>query len=146
MDWLVPDLIKRCGEDSQVYFDEVSQVVVPNWYRGRIVLLGDACQCVSLVAGQGASMAMAGAYVLAQEIAEGEDVLFALARYQNRMQPSIETKQESGRNLAGWFVPRGPFRLAMRDLFMRLSTWGPVAHFVRKQLAAESVITTRAAF
>ncbi|HEY2748976.1 MAG TPA: FAD-dependent oxidoreductase [Polyangia bacterium] len=144
MDWLVPDLIVRCGENSQVYFDEVAQIVVPSWHRGRIVLLGDACQCVSLLAGQGASMALAGAYVLAEELAEGEDIAFALARYENRMQPSIETKQASGRNLARWFVPRGPLRLAMRDLFMRLSTWRPVAHFVRRQLAADSVVTRAA--
>ena len=52
LDWVVPELIERCGEDSSVYFDDVTQVVVPNWHRGRVVLLGDACQCVSLWPGR----------------------------------------------------------------------------------------------
>ena len=105
-----------------------------------MVLVGDACQCVSLLAGQGASMAMAGAYVLAEELSEAESVTLALTRYQHRVQPSIASKQASGRNLARWFVPRGPVRLAMRDLFMRLSTWSPVARLVRRQLAGDSIV------
>ncbi len=139
MGWIVPDLIERCGEDSDVYFDEVTQVVAPAWHRGRVVLVGDACQCVSLLAGQGASMALAGAYVLAEELARA-DTSTALARYQARLQPSIAAKQAAGRNLARWFVPRSPVRLALRDLFMRMSTWRPVASIVRRQLAADSVV------
>jgi 2-polyprenyl-6-methoxyphenol hydroxylase-like FAD-dependent oxidoreductase len=138
--WIVPELIERCGESSDVYFDEVAQVVVPEWHRRRIVLLGDSCQCVSLLAGQGASMAMAAAYVLAEELASTEDVPAALARYQQRVRPSIEHKQAAGRNLARWFVPRGPVRLALRDLAMRLSMWRPVARVMRRQLAADSIV------
>jgi 2-polyprenyl-6-methoxyphenol hydroxylase-like FAD-dependent oxidoreductase len=143
--WVVPELIERCGEDSSVYFDDVTQVVVPNWHRGRVVLLGDACQCVSLLAGQGASMAMAAAYILAEELSEAENISQALTRYEHRVQPNIATKQASGRSIARWFVPRGPVRLAMRDLFMRLSTWRPVAHVLRKQLAADSIVARASA-
>jgi hypothetical protein len=42
------------------------QVMAPRWFAGRVVLLGDACGCVSLLAGQGASLAMAAAYVRVQ--------------------------------------------------------------------------------
>jgi 2-polyprenyl-6-methoxyphenol hydroxylase-like FAD-dependent oxidoreductase len=136
--WLVPELIARAGDD--LYYDEVTQVVAPRWSTGRIVLLGDACQCVSLLAGQGASMAMAAAYVLAEELGQADDVERALGRYQRRVQPSIVTRQASGRNIAAWFVPRGPVRLAMRDLFMRLSTWRPVARVLRRQLAADRIV------
>lgn len=138
LDWIVPELIDRCGEDSSVYFDDVTQVVAPLWHRGRVALLGDACQCVSLLAGQGASMAMAAAYILAEELSQ--NIEQALARYQNRVRPSIETKQSSGRTMARWFVPRGPVRLAMRDLFMRMATWRPVAHLMRRQLAGDSIV------
>ena len=143
--WLVPDLVDRFSEAANVYFDDVAQVVVPKWHHNRVVLLGDACQCVSLLAGQGASMALAAAYILAEELSQAESIAAALARYQNRVQPSIETKQAAGRNMARWFVPRGPVRLAMRDLFMRLSTWRPVAHIVRRQLAADSIVARASA-
>ena len=64
----------------------------------------------------------------------------ALARYQNRVRPSIENKQAAGRNMARWFVPRGQVRLAVRDLFMRMSTWRPVARLVRRQLTGQSIV------
>ena len=138
--WIVHELVERARDAPSVYFDEVTQVVAPAWHKGRVVLVGDACQCVSLLAGQGASMALAGAYVLAEELGEAESVTLALARYQHRVRPSIESKQASGRSLARWFVPRGAVRLAVRDLFMRLSTWRPVAHLMRRQLAGESIV------
>jgi len=138
--WIVPALLERAQAAPSIYYDEVAQVVAPAWHRGRVVLVGDACQCVSLLAGQGASMAMAGAYVLAEELSEAESVTTALARYQNRVRPSIENKQAAGRNMARWFVPRGPVRLAVRDLFMRMSTWRPVASLVRRSLALESIV------
>ena len=138
--WIVPALLERAPDAPSIYYDEVAQVVAPAWHRGRVVLVGDACQCVSLLAGQGASMAMAGSYVLAEELSEAESVTTALARYQNRVRPSIEDKQAAGRNMARWFVPRGPVRLAVRDLFMRMSTWRPVARLVRRQLAGQSIV------
>ena len=90
-------------------------------------------------------MAMAAAYILAEELSTAENISVALARYEDRVQPSIETKQASRRSIARWFVPRGPVRLAMRDLFMRLSTWRPVAHLLRRQLAADSIVARASA-
>ena len=38
---------------------------MPQWHKGRVALIGDACGCLTLLAGQGSHMAMAGGYVLA---------------------------------------------------------------------------------
>ena len=138
--WIVPELLGKARAAASIYFDDVAQVVTPTWHKGRVVLVGDACHCLSLLAGQGASMALAGAYVLAEELSEAENIPLALARYQQRVQPSVVEKQASGRNIARWFVPRGPVRLAMRDLFMRMSTWRPVARLVRRSLAGGSIV------
>lgn len=139
--WLVPELLERSKEAS-VYFDAVSQIQMPGWSRGRVVLVGDACQCVSLAAGQGASLAMTGAYILTQELAQ-RDVASALARYQERMKPEIEKKQRAGRRMAKWFVPDGPISLAVRDAFTRLVSW-PVGQYLFKHfLASGSAINPR---
>lgn len=138
--WIVPELVERCDEAASVYFDDVAQVEVPARQKGRVVLVGDACQCVSLVAGQGASMAMAAAWVLAEELAQADDVERALERYERRVRPCIVDKQAAGRNLARWLVPAGPVRLALRDLVMRMSTWRPVARVVRQRLAGDSIV------
>ncbi len=80
MGWVIPRLLEKCSEANGIYFDSVSQVVLPAWSKGRVVLIGDACHCVSLVAGQGASLAVAGAYVLYQELTRpGSTLAAALA-------------------------------------------------------------------
>ena len=39
--------------------DQVAQIEVPRWSSGRVVLLGDSGQAVSLLGGQGASLGVA---------------------------------------------------------------------------------------
>jgi 2-polyprenyl-6-methoxyphenol hydroxylase-like FAD-dependent oxidoreductase len=138
--WIVPALLERCDRPG-IYFDEVSQVQVPRWSSGRVALVGDACQCVSLIAGQGASLAMAGAYVLAEEVARaGDDLPGALRRYQERVKPRIERKHRAGRRLARWFVPESRVRQAIGDLFTRMAEWPVVWRLLRRALAPESIL------
>jgi 2-polyprenyl-6-methoxyphenol hydroxylase-like FAD-dependent oxidoreductase len=115
-------------------------VELSRWHLGRVVLIGDACGCVSLLAGQGASMAMGGAYVLAEELDSGCVLDTALARYQERVKPFVERKQRAGRKIARWFVPESRVTLALRDLAMRMSAWPVASWFMKRQLSSESVI------
>ena len=78
---------------SALYYDQVAQIEMPNWTRGRVALLGDACQAVSLLAGQGASLAVAAAYVLGTELRRTPTVPEALARYRSRLAPVVAEKQ-----------------------------------------------------
>lgn len=138
--WVVPDLLDRGGQTADLFFDAVVQVVMPRWSRGRVMLVGDACQCVSPLAGQGASLAMAGAYVLAQELdACNQDVASAGLQYERRLRPEVERLQRAGRRLAGWFVPSSPTRLLLRDLLTRFATWPIVAPLVRRSMGASPV-------
>ena len=138
LDWLVPELLERCDRPPEIYLDDVSQIELPAWSRGRVVLVGDACQCVSLLAGQGASIAMAGAYVLAQELADDE-VGPALARYELRLRPSVERTQRAGRQIARWFVPETALRRALRDTVLRAATWPLASGFLKRQIAGRSI-------
>lgn len=136
MGWIIPRLLRQCSEQHSIYFDAVSQVILPKWSQGRVVLIGDAAHCVSLVAGQGASLAMAGAYVLHQELARQREIPVALARYEQKLRPLVESKQRTGRSLARWFVPDSEFRIELRDLFLRTSTWPIASQLTRRQIGA----------
>ncbi len=136
--WVVPRLLELLQQAPSVYFDSVCQVVLPSWSNGRVVLLGDACQCVSLLAGQGASLAMAGAAILATELERSATPL-ALQRYEVRMRQAVEARQRAGRNLARWFVPDQPWALAFRNWVLRMSFWPPAAWLLRRQLAGGSL-------
>ena len=51
-------------EGTPLFFDALTRILIPRWSAGRR-LIGDACGCPTLAAGQGSHSAMAGAYVLA---------------------------------------------------------------------------------
>src|ERR1700735_4410219 len=88
--WEVPGLLTAMREAPDFYFDSVSQVRMGSWSAGRVALVGDAGYCPSPLSGQGSSLAMVGAYVLAGELrAAGGDHRHAFARYQQRMQDFV---------------------------------------------------------
>jgi 2-polyprenyl-6-methoxyphenol hydroxylase-like FAD-dependent oxidoreductase len=139
VNWVVPELLDRLDRSS-LYFDEVSQIALPGWSRGPVVLVGDAAYCVSLVAGQGASMAMAGAYILADELARsGGDLAAGLSAYEKRLRPRVEAIQASARRLAGWFVPANRTQQAINALLTRMIEWPLAWRFVRRMLAPGSL-------
>lgn len=115
--WILPEALARCPAPPELYHDLVTQVEMERWHQGRIVLVGDACQAVSLFAGHGASMAMAAAWVLADELTSGGE----LARYQDRMAPVVTEVQRFGRRFVQWMAPSNRWRIVARDLIFRFA-------------------------
>jgi 2-polyprenyl-6-methoxyphenol hydroxylase-like FAD-dependent oxidoreductase len=70
--WETSRILAELERTQDLYFDRVSQIKMPTWSRGRVALVGDAAFCVSLMAGQGAALAMTAAYVLAGELSKAE--------------------------------------------------------------------------
>ncbi|ASU84735.1 hypothetical protein CDO52_19735 [Nocardiopsis gilva YIM 90087] len=118
--WILPDALRQCPQPPDLYYDPVTQVEMEGWSRGNVVLLGDACQAVSLFAGHGAALAMAGAWVLAEELGAAKgDMAGAMARYEERMRPAVTQTQEFGRGFVGWMAPGSRWRIAARDWLVR---------------------------
>ena len=46
-EWKIPELLGAARNDPELYFDSVSQIHMPSWHNGRIVLVGDAAHCAS---------------------------------------------------------------------------------------------------
>lgn len=117
------------------YVDHVAQTVVQPWVRGRVVLLGDACAAVSLVAGQGASLAIAGAEKLAEELAWARhpgDVTAGLAAYERDWRPIIEREQARGRRAAAAFAPHTRLELEANRALWRAAAIPGVVHLVAR--------------
>jgi 2-polyprenyl-6-methoxyphenol hydroxylase-like FAD-dependent oxidoreductase len=118
------EIMKRLDACSGLYFDSVSQIRMPAWSKGRTVLVGDAAYCPSLLAGEGAAFAMAGAYILAGELQHaGGDYLRACRMYEERFRPFIERKQRSAEQFAASFAPRTRLGLRVRDLVLRATSF-----------------------
>lgn len=121
MGWLVPEALQLCPPTPEIYYDEVAQVVMPRWHKNRVVLIGDACSAVSLSAGQGASLAVGAAYVLAEQLRRTSSIERALDFYEQLWRPEVEEKQRAGRDAANRFLPSSPFELWKRRTMLRLA-------------------------
>lgn len=92
--WESPALLKAMGAASDFYFDAMAQVYMAGWSRGRVTLVGDAGYCPSPLSGQGTSLALVGAHLLAEALAAaGGDHVRAFAAYERRMRPFAELNQ-----------------------------------------------------
>jgi 2-polyprenyl-6-methoxyphenol hydroxylase-like FAD-dependent oxidoreductase len=119
--WECPRILAAMEHVGDIYFDRVSQIRMDRWAKGRTTLVGDAAACVSLLAGEGAGLAMAEAYVLAGELQNcGGDYVAAFAGYQERMMPFLKRKQRSAARFASSFAPKSALGITVRNLVTRL--------------------------
>lgn len=90
----VPGLLAELRKADDVYADAVAQIRMPGWSAGRVALVGDAAYAPSFFSGQGTSLALTGAYVLAGELARARgDHRSALAAYQRTVRDYVERNQ-----------------------------------------------------
>jgi 2-polyprenyl-6-methoxyphenol hydroxylase-like FAD-dependent oxidoreductase len=137
-DW-VDRALAHCPDGRGLYYDQVAQIEMPGWSKGPVTLVGDACQAVSLMAGQGASMAMGGAWVLARQLATHPgELATALTRYEQRMLPFVRRKQRTGRRTARWMVPDSHWRIRLRDRIMSVANLPGGPTLLRPTLATAS--------
>lgn len=93
--WVIPKLLDAMWDAGDFHFDSMAQIHLDAWSNGRVVLLGDAGYCGSPLSGQGTSMAMVGAYVLAGELkAAGGDHRAAFANYERELRGYVAANQE----------------------------------------------------
>ena len=95
--WEIPRLLEMMPTAADFYFDVAAQVRMAHWSQGRVALVGDAGYCASPMSGQGTSLALIGAYVLAGELAAAAgDYQRALHQYEIEMRPFVMLNQELG--------------------------------------------------
>ena len=92
--WVVPEILAAMRSAPDFYFDEATQIRMERWSSGRVGLVGDAAYCCSPVGGQGTSVALIGAYILAGELAaastEGHvDHRRGFAEFEQRLRPHV---------------------------------------------------------
>jgi 2-polyprenyl-6-methoxyphenol hydroxylase-like FAD-dependent oxidoreductase len=121
MGWIAEDLLQE-RDDVPLYFDSAIQIVMPTWHTNRIALLGDACGCLTLLAGQGSHMAMAGAYIIARELERNNgDCRAAFPAYETFMKPHVRRKQDEAARTANAFVPQSKFEMLYRYPLLRIA-------------------------
>lgn len=92
--WEARRVLDGFDRADDLYFESIGQVRAPRWSSGRVALVGDAAYCASPVSGMGTSLSIAGAYVLAGELASHPHHRDAFAGYERRMRPYVEQAQQ----------------------------------------------------
>ena len=94
-------ILDSMSDDDPIFHDGFTQIDMPKWYKGRVCLLGDAASCPTPASGVGASMALAGAYVLAKYLAENDPHEKAFVDYDTYLRPIINKAHKMARSQAG---------------------------------------------
>ncbi|MFE7796822.1 FAD-dependent monooxygenase [Nocardia sp. NPDC057440] len=134
--WQTPTLLHALPQSPDFYFDTVSQIHLDRWSYGRVAVVGDAAWCPSPLSGQGTSMALVGAYVLAGELkAAAGDQRVAFGRYQAALQPYITENLTLGWNNATQMVAADRRAIRTQTTMLRM-----LRHMPCKGLALRPII------
>jgi len=103
---------------------------VPTWHNDRMVIIGDAAHATSPSSGQGASMAIEDAIVLAKCLRDIPDTAAAFAQFQELRKARVERVVKHGKR-SGDGKAQGRFGAMIRDLVLPL--------IVRRMVARNSL-------
>ena len=78
------------------------------WFRGRVILIGDAAHTTSPHLGQGAGMAVEDAIVLSQELSSSGALEDSLARFMRRRFERCKFIVEKSELVGTWQMNRSP--------------------------------------
>ncbi|WP_249199505.1 FAD-dependent monooxygenase [Gluconobacter sp. Dm-62] len=142
MGWEVPRLLDAMAQADDLYFDSVSQIRMPHWSKGRVALVGDAAFAPSFRSGQGTSLALVGAYVLAGELASHDDPQDAFAAYERLARPFVEANQGlATADNGAFFLPRTQKDIETRDrVLAEIARSGTVGLFDDTKQAVHSAL------
>lgn len=99
-------------------------MTMPRWHHGRVCLIGDAAHATSPSAGQGASLALEDAMMLARCLRDADDPARAFTTFAALRRPRVEAIVRQSRRNGDGKAPSGPIAEWLRDralpLFLRL--------------------------
>ncbi|MCJ1714743.1 FAD-dependent monooxygenase [Curtobacterium sp. VKM Ac-2922] len=121
--WETARVLDGFAASDDVYVDDLTQIRMRRWHRGRTVVVGDAAWCVTPMGGGGASLALTGGYVLAAALSSrGTDVPSrldldaAFGGFERWMRPLVDQIQGIPKGIVRFAFPQTRLGLAVRGL------------------------------
>ncbi|WP_310435401.1 FAD-dependent monooxygenase [Streptomyces sp. 3330] len=96
-------LIGRAAADGGTRWLTFRTLTNRTWYRGNLVLLGDAAHTTHYSIGAGTTLALEDAIALADALRESADLPGALARYEQERKAALLSQQSAARHSAQWY-------------------------------------------
>jgi len=114
--WQTERVLDGFDDSHDVYLDELTQIRMPRWHRGRVCVIGDAAWCVTPMGGGGASLALTSGYVLAASVTADKDLDRALGAFDTWMRPLVDTIQGIPKGIVHFAYPQTRLGLAARGV------------------------------
>lgn len=93
---------------------------LPRWFNENVIVIGDAAHAVSPNSGQGASMALEDAMLLAKLIRDENNLETAFSTFENMRRPRVEKIVLEGRKRGSDKVIVSAFQQKVRELMIRI--------------------------
>lgn len=113
-------ILETLTDSDPVFHGSFTQIVMPSWHKDRVCLIGDAAHCPTPASGTGASLAMAGAYILAKKLSEESDYNKAFAAYESYVRPYAKKAQKGAVGPAKVISGRIPLPYRLTNSFLRM--------------------------
>jgi 2-polyprenyl-6-methoxyphenol hydroxylase-like FAD-dependent oxidoreductase len=105
---MVQGMLDRLTDPEAVVYRPLLDLLLPApWYRGRVVLVGDAVHAMTPHQGQGAGMAAEDAVVLGEELAQNDSVDAALSAFMERRFARCTFVVEASATASRWELEGG---------------------------------------
>jgi len=129
--WEAKRVIEGMRTSEDFYMQEIAQVKLPRWSKGRVAVLGDAGYCPSPISGKGTTLAIIAAYVLAGEITQHrDDLAAAFDGYEKEMRPLVESSQSLPPGAPAIANPTSWWGIAILYALLSFISWTGVADWL----------------
>ena len=119
----IADELDGCED---VFLGPLHQVKAPTWSRGRCALAGDAAHCPTPYTGMGTTLAIIGAYVLANELAAHDSVEEGFASYERKFRDFAEANQKLPPGVPDLAYAQSRFKVRLINAGARFAASSPV--------------------
>ena len=120
--------------NSNMIYWPLTDVRSNNWYKKRVVLIGDAAVGFLPTSDAGASMAMESAAALADELTRTDTyhLDWSLLLYQKRRKPRVEAAQDDSRSLAKHMFVKSAVSSSIRNYMLRQHSLKSISESIDK--------------
>lgn len=132
----VDHMLDAADDAPDFYLDDISQIRLDTWSRGRVTLVGDAGYSPGPAVGGGTTIAAVGAYLLAHHLATHDDHTAAFRAYENEMRPYVLRSRDVAPRIMRTFVPGSRAQVALIPALTKLLVSAPLG--LRRRLLTAS--------
>jgi len=116
-----PELLASIISAEQLLWNDLEELCLETWVKGRVALMGDAAHAMTPNMGQGAAMAIEDAYVLADELTRAAEVPAALRAYEARRRKRVDFIQTRSRRIGMVAQWESAPACTLRDFLARIA-------------------------